>query len=153
MSQFASVDEILDFAIDKEREAQVFYTKLAAQVPKAHMKKLFGDFAAQEKTHEEKLKGIKAGGRLKASKLPVPDLKISEYLTDVDLGKSGDMEYQEALTVAMKREKAAFMMYTDLANLTPEPDIKETFVALAQEEAHHKLYLETQYDEYVYREN
>ena len=153
MSQFTNVDEILDFAIDKEIEAQAFYTKLAAQVPKAHMKKLFQEFAAQEKVHEEKLKGVKAGGKLQASSVAVQDLKISDYLTDVNLEDSADLEYQEALTVAMKREKSAFMMYTDLANLTPEPDIKETFVALAQEEAHHKLYLETQYDEYVYQEN
>ena len=153
MSQFTNVDEILDFAIDKEREAQAFYTKLAAQVPKAHMKKLFEDFAAQEKGHEEKLKGVKAGGKLRAANVPVQDLKIGDYLTDVDLEKTADLEYQEALTVAMKREKAAFRMYIDLANLSLDPEVKETFMALSQEEAQHKLYLETQYDEYVYQEN
>jgi rubrerythrin len=56
------------------------------------------------------------------------------------------MGYQEALIVAMKKEKAAFKLYTDLAASTADERIKATFSALAQEEAKHKLRFEIEYD-------
>ena len=55
---------------------------------------------------------------------------------------------------AAKREKAAFDLYTDLARVyTTIPDVKKIFDVLAQEEAYHKLKLEREYDEVVYKED
>ena len=55
---------------------------------------------------------------------------------------------------AAKREKAAFDLYTDLARIYVSiPDIKKIFDVLAQEEAYHKLKLEREYDEVVYKED
>ena len=53
------------------------------------------------------------------------------------------MNFQDALVVAMKKEKKAFKLYTDLANATEDQGLKNTFLALAQEEAKHKLRIET----------
>jgi rubrerythrin len=53
----------------------------------------------------------------------------------------------------MKKENAAFKMYTELASQTPDPKIKETFLALAQEEAKHKLRFEMEYDEEILKED
>jgi rubrerythrin len=81
----------------------------------------------------------------------VRDLKIADYVV---AGKpSDDMEYADALTLAMKREKAAFKLYTTLAERTGIPEIKKTFQALAVEESKHKLRFELEYDEYVMRDN
>jgi rubrerythrin len=63
------------------------------------------------------------------------------------------MDYQDALDVAMHREKAAFALYTDLAGATDDPELQELFTALAQEEAKHKLFLEREYDEHVLTDN
>ena len=56
-------------------------------------------------------------------------------------------------TVAMKKEKAAFRLYTDLAASTDDADLKATLLLLAQEEAKHKLRFELEYDEQILKDN
>jgi len=63
------------------------------------------------------------------------------------------MKYADALVLAMKKEKAAFKLYTHLAERTKNPDIKTVFQNLAIEESKHKLRFELEYDEFVMREN
>jgi rubrerythrin len=81
----------------------------------------------------------------------VRDLKIADYLVDVK--PSATMSYQDALILAMKKEKAAFRMYTKLAEKAENPDVKAVFLNLAQEESKHKLAFEVEYDEYILKEN
>ena len=82
---------------------------------------------------------------------PPQDLKISDYLVDVE--PDPGLDYQGALILAMKKEKAAFKLYTDLAEQAPDDNVKELFKSLAQEEAKHKLRFEIEYDDMVNREN
>ncbi|HNX99095.1 MAG TPA: ferritin family protein, partial [Candidatus Aminicenantes bacterium] len=77
--------------------------------------------------------------------------RIVDYL--VDLVPTPGMDYQEALIIAMKREKASFRLYNDLSQLATDESLKATFLALAQEEAKHKLRLETEYETDIYGEN
>jgi len=53
----------------------------------------------------------------------------------------------------MKKEKAAFRMYNDLASKAKKPELKALFLNLAQEEAKHKLRFEVEYDEHFLPEN
>ena len=63
------------------------------------------------------------------------------------------MDYQHVLILAMKREKAAFKLYTDLAAAVDDAGIKAAFESLAQEEAKHKLRFEVEYDDNILIEN
>jgi len=151
MQQWQSVDEILDFAIGQEEEAAQFYTSLASRMARPWMSQIFNQFADEEKGHKRKLEEIKAGKRLVPDQEKVLDLKIGDYL--VDARPSPDMDYQQALILAMKKEKKAFMMYNDLADAVNDQDLKKIFLALAQEEAKHKLRFEVEYDDHVMTEN
>ena len=151
MTAWNNLEDVLDFAINNEIEAAAFYTDLAEKVKNRHTQVLFRDFAKEEKRHQKILENIKAGGQLKPATQTIPDLKIGDYLVEVDSG--GDLDYQGALILAMKREKAAFKLYTDLANASGSAEMKEIFASLAQEEAKHKLSFETEYDQYVLGEN
>jgi len=151
MEQWNSVDEVLDFAIAREEEAAQFYTGLAAKADKDWMKKLFEEFSREEMGHKAKLQGIKEGKLLVPVAKKVVDLKIADYLVDVD--PQGELDYQQTLIVAMKKEKAAFKLYTDLAAQADSEELKQTFLALAQEEAKHKLRFELEYDEHILQEN
>ena len=71
----------------------------------------------------------------------------------VDIKATGDMSYQDALILAMKKEKSAFKLYSDLAGIAPNSDLKNVFLALAQEEAKHKLRFEIEYDDNILKEN
>ena len=53
----------------------------------------------------------------------------------------------------MKREKASFRLYSDLAASVDDEDLKQTFLALAHEEAKHKLRFEVEYDDVILAEN
>lgn len=151
MEQWKSVDEILDFAIGQELEANKFYTELAERMDRPWMSKIFNEFAREELGHKKKLEEIKAGKRLVPSEQKVLDLKIGDYL--VDVRPDAKMDYQQALVLAMKKEKKAFKMYIDLAAAVSEADLEATFLALAQEEAKHKLRFELEYDNNIMTEN
>jgi len=146
-----NADELLAFAIQGEQEAHDFYIDLAERVERPAMKKLLTQFAREEAGHKKKLEGIKKGSRSFPYADDVVDLKIADYLVDIEA--TGDLTYQEALILAMKREKAAFRLYTDLAGLTGDKDLKIVFQSLAQEEAKHKLRFELEYDDKVLGEN
>ncbi|MGE5307195.1 MAG: ferritin family protein [Alphaproteobacteria bacterium] len=146
-----TVDEILDYAIDQEQQAADFYTSLAARAEKAGMKKMLLDFAEEEKRHKERLLAVRAGERKLTPEKKVLDLKISDYLVEVDA--SDNISYQDALIVAMKRERAAFKLYSDMGQKVTDTNIKRIFLGLAKEEAKHKLFFETEYEERVLRHN
>jgi rubrerythrin len=146
-----TVDEILDYAIDQEQQAADFYTDLAGRAEKAGMKEILMDFAAEEKTHKDRLLAVKAGERELTPEQEVLDLKISDYL--VEVGATEDISYQDALIIAMKRERAAFQLYTDMAAKVPDSHLKEVLEGLAREEAKHKLFFESEYDDRVLMDN
>jgi len=145
MEKFESVDALLDFAIEKEEEANKFYLYLANKMERENMKKVFESFAAEEAKHKEKISAVKEGKQLLPVEQKVTDLKIGDYL--VDIPATEDMNYQDALILAMKKEKASFRLYTDLAATTEDNNLQSLMQGLAQEEAKHKLRLEIEYDE------
>jgi rubrerythrin len=138
-------DNILDFAIKREEEAHQFYMRLASIVRKPNMSAAFTEFAREELGHKAKLVGIKQGLLHITQITPVHDLKIAEFL--LDIVPTEEIEYQQALVLAMKREKAAYKMYMDLADAVKETAMHQTFLLLAHEEAKHKLRFEVEYDE------
>jgi len=148
---FDSVDKILDYAIDKEEDAFQFYTGLAARMDRAYMKNIFAQFAKEEKGHKAKLQAVKEGKLLLSSSQKILDLKIGDHLVEIDL--DAEMDFQQALIVAMKAEKAAYKLYNDLASSTDDDNLRAMFLNLAQEEAKHKLRFEVEYDDYVLRDN
>jgi len=151
MSTFGSADEALDFAIEREQEAADFYTDLAGKVKNPDMRKVFDGFSKEEMGHKAKLQGVKKGKRLTQGDRNVTDLKIADYLVDVE--PEPGMDYREALILAMKKEKAAFRLYSDLASSAGDAEVRDLFHALAQEEAKHKLRFELEYDDEVLKWN
>ncbi|MCX6281843.1 MAG: ferritin family protein [Bacteroidetes bacterium] len=151
MKEFKNINEILDFAIGEEQSAVDFYLLLAAQSKSDETRRSFHDFAEEEMRHKANLTKIKENGMLRLSDEKVKDLKISEYLVDVK--PSANMDYQEALTLAMKKEKAAFRMYSALAAQAEDPSVKQLLQSLAMEESRHKLRFEIEYDDMVFKEN
>ncbi len=152
MLQLNNIDKVLDFAIDAEQEAFDFYMNLAAKLSNKEMKIIFEGFAKEELGHKVKLIKIKEEGIASSFKNEnIADLKMEEYLDNVK--PTPDMTYQDALILAMKKEKSAFRLYSSLATIANNEALKNVLLNLAQEEAKHKLRFEVEYDEYVLREN
>lgn len=151
MEEFKSINEILEFAIASEQEAVEFYSNLAEQSKNTEMKAVFNQFAKEEMSHKSRLMKIKDEGSFELKSEKIYDLKIADYLVDVQV--SPNMSYQDALVVAMKKEKAAFRLYTNLTAKAPTDSLKSIFLSLAQEESKHKLRFEIEYDDYILKEN
>ena len=108
-----TVDEILDYAIGQEQEAAAFYADLARRSEKAGMREILLDFSAEETRHKERLLRVKQGEWRLGPHREVVDLRISDYLVEVET--TVNLSYQDALIIAMKREQAAFRLYSDMA--------------------------------------
>ncbi|MBN2017810.1 MAG: ferritin family protein [Candidatus Cloacimonetes bacterium] len=150
-THFESTEDILQFAIDREIDAQNFYNEWSVKVKNPAIGEMLKGLALQEKGHEEHLKRVKKSGELKPSEKHIVDLKIADYLVDVK--PTEDMDYQQALTIAMEREQSSVNLYKTLAKLAPNEKIQDLFLNLVEEEVQHKARLEDEYDENILREN
>ena len=149
MGSFSSIEEVLDFAIAEEEQANEFYTDLAQKMEDPAMRKVFEDFAKEELRHMAKLVAVKQG-EFAIKPESVRSLGIADYVVDVE--PKADMSYADALDLAMKREKTAYRLYLDLAVASQNEEQSDVFLNLAQEEAKHKLRLEIEYDDKVLKE-
>ncbi len=148
---FNNLKEIIDFAIEKEREAADFYEKVSDEQTMSGAREMLKEFAAQERKHEQMLqgfldKGVVAGIEDYKFKW-ITDIKRSDYVAEMTY-KPG-MVYHELLMLAMKREEKALALYNELLTQTDSAEAKNIFKMLCQEEAKHKLALETKYDDYM----
>jgi rubrerythrin len=149
--KFDNLDQIVDFAIEKEKEAADFYKSVSEQESFSGTKQMFAEFAAEEKKHEDLLLKFKETGITEAMNdyqlKWITDIKRSDYVVEMEY--TPGMAYNEILMLAMKREEKALALYNDFLDKADTEDGKKLFKVLCQEEAKHKLALETMYDDYM----
>ncbi|MFW6239489.1 MAG: dihydroorotate dehydrogenase [Thermodesulfobacteriota bacterium] len=148
---FENVKEVVDFAIEKEQEAHDFYMQASEQESFSGSKQMLREFAEEEMKHKRMLENLDQKGVDKSIHdyrwKWIPDIKRSDYAVEMDY-KPG-MSYKDMLMLAMKREEKALELYNQLQDMSEEEDAKLLFKMLCQEEAKHKLALETMYDDYM----
>ena len=104
MLQFKSVEEIFDYAINREKEAADFYFYLGKQMHKTEMRQMFESLAKEELGHKSRLELLKKKNLHKHIPEKVIDLiRITEYVPQEP--EENDFNYREAITLAMIREK------------------------------------------------
>jgi rubrerythrin len=145
------LNELIDFAMEQEQAAVDFYVELAGKVTEQHVRETLLGFAEQEREHKARLQALREKGTVRLGRREARDLKIGDYLVDVE--PSPELSFQGALVIAMKKEKAAYRLYMDLAAQCDDDESQKVFLFLAQQEANHKLAFETQYDDLIYQEN
>lgn len=143
--------EIIGFAIEKESETEAFYENLSNIVEKPQSVIVLRELAAEERRHRQFLEELDISKISEMAIKEIPDLKISEFLPEVTF--SADIEYRDILVMAIKAEEKSHRLYKTMARQYQDPELRKLFELLAQEEAKHKLKLETEYDEYVLKED
>ena len=141
---------IIKFAMENEVEAQKFYEEAAKKVENTQLKEMFSDFAEEEKRHREILKQVYISNRMGDYFHEGQDFHIAEDMDLPDL--SMDMKPADAIALAMKKEEAAMIQYTELAESCPEPDKKKVFLDLVAMERGHKLRMENAFVDIGYPE-
>ena len=141
MKDIETDDEILEFAITREQQANEFFLALAEVVKSKEMRKVFEELAEEELEHKAKLelesikKGVVVDTAGKGGTFDVSDYVVSD---EPEL----DMDYRDMLLLGVEKEDASFRLYVDLIPHAKDKDSKETLLALAQEEVKHKLRFE-----------
>lgn len=143
----SSMDDVVNFAIEKEEKAMEFYESCAQRAKNPGIKVFFQEMVEEEKRHRDMLKELDPAS-LDTLKLDrVEDLRISDYLVDVQF--TAQITYQEALTVAMKKEEKAHAFYSAWQGKCIHEKTAKVFELLAKEEMKHKRRIETLYDEEI----
>jgi len=143
MNKLSTVDDVLDFAIGGESKASELYTKMAAMAENPWISKALEGLAQEELQHEKKLKAVRAR-KLKLNRDQVGDLGIADTLEKTE--PHAKMNYCELLAYAIKKESISQGLYSRMATIFDEPELREMFLKLAEEEADHKRTFETQYE-------
>lgn len=148
---FQNLESLIAFAIEKEKEAATFYDESSEAEMMSGKRQMLKEFAAEERKHQKMLEDYLASGvvdnlddyRFKW----IVDIKRSDYVDDIAYRPG--MAYNELLMLAMKREEAALKLYNQLLDKAENDGARKLFKMLCQEEAKHKLALETMYDDYM----
>lgn len=143
----SNFQDILKFAIFREEEAITSYGKMSELTQSPGLAELLLELQEEEKKHKSLLEGI-ADQQIASFEIrKVPDLKISDYLTEE--APTEDMSFQDLLIFAAKKEHEAVELYTNLEENAKDDELKKLFQFLIQQEKTHKLKLEKEYDDHV----
>ena len=134
-------EQIIEFAIQREEEAIKAYGDMVEMA----------EIQNEERNHKKLLQDLteEKVGSLKVK--DVIDLKISDYL--VEEPPSADMNFQDLLILAAKKEQKAAELYSSLAEKAEHEELKKLFEFLVMQEKSHKLKLEKEYETRVLDEN
>ena len=111
---FNSVEEILNYAIEREKEAAEFYEEISRKEDFSGTKESFEEFAKEERKHQTMLENFSINKeKIAEYKLEwITDIKRSDYLVDIEYEQG--MHYTDILRLAMKKEEKALKLYNDL---------------------------------------
>jgi len=138
MDKVDSIDEILEFAIAREVEANQLYTYMAGRMKNPEMRKVCEELAKEELEHKAKLElEVMKRGEV------VSGIYVSDYMTDA--GSEIDMDYEELLIFAIKKEDISVNFYADLAGVIKDEESREALLSLAEEETEHRHRFEVEY--------
>jgi rubrerythrin len=149
--RFASITDIIAFAIQREIEAAETYAKIAGLAETAALRELAEDLRLQEVGHRRLLEGLSGASLAQLGGSYAPDLHIVDDLADET--PAADMSIQEMLIFAAKKEAQAVALYESLARLAEGTDHRKLFLFLVGQEREHKLRLEAEYERRILPEN
>jgi len=149
---FSTFREVLDFAIQREREARSIYLEYAKATSYQGMRSLLVSMAEQEREHEAKLAELASrGGEPGFSGRKAEDLNLDAYMATVSFSPA--MNYQDFLLLVIQKENASLRLYEQLAEGASETDVRELFAGLAEEEKRHKAWAQDRYDLEILKQN
>lgn len=140
-------EDFIEFAIKREEEAIKAYGDLAGIAKTPGLKKFLLDLQEEERNHKKLLQDITEEKVESLEIREADDLKISDYL--VEESPSPDMNFQDLLILAAKKEQKAVDLYSDLERKVSKKELKKLFEFLIQQEKSHKLKLEEEYEKHV----
>lgn len=142
MVEFHTFEDVLDFAILQEKAAQQFYAKLSDEVLNPDVLLFYKTLIQEEALHEKKLRELKRF-EYELIEPDIQTLQESGYLDAMPV--SPDITFDEAVRLAIKKEKSARMLYETLARMCRHKELAALFNVLAEQEKSHADYFQAEY--------
>jgi len=149
--EFQNFAEVVKFAIAREEDAIDAYGGMAQKATHPGLKQLLLELEEEEKNHKKLLEDITPDKIAALKPEKIIDLKISDYLVEEPPGP--EMNFQDLLIFAAKKEQKAVELYGYMADSTDDADLKKLFAFMVEQEKAHKFKLEVKYEEHVLEED
>lgn len=151
MQEFQTLTDVLRLAIGMEVMANQLYVELARRSTNSGMKTVFLNLADEELIHKSRLENIQDGIAETLGDIEFSETEILAYTRAFYLPE--EMNYKDAVELAMRKEKDSFSLYTLLADSVEEPDVREIFDYLAGQERDHEMTYKEEYERICLSEN
>lgn len=143
--------EMIEQAISYENCAIDYYKKLAEMASYKETTQTIKALVDDELLVVEKLVGLVEADKSQWIRNNLKNLKSENNLFALCIKET--MSFEEAIILAMRKEKESYRFYKSLANATEGDKISKIFNELALKASDRKLQFELAYDDYVLSEN
>jgi rubrerythrin len=147
--QELSFAEIISYAKIGEDNAIAFYQNAAKKASRKEVRQFLEELVKMEQAHkkhlEELLAKFEKGKKVPKLRKAVQTLGYAEYIKPAAI--DADSSYKDVLEAAMAKEREAVETYENLARLVDDPEAKQVFTVLHEEEKKHLMRFETEYDD------
>lgn len=147
--EFETIEEAIQFAIQKEEASAQFYHDIAERMESPATKIIFGVLSQNELKHKSNLEMemMKIGRTVMQQPCTISDLPDTSYL-EVD-EEARKMTFLDALQVAIRKERASFVLYASLMAQTTDPVLRQILLELSEEEMRHLIQFENEYNSII----
>lgn len=139
--ELGTLGAVLRFAIELESRSAEFYQKAASLAKHSLAEGVFLALAEVKRKRKELLERSRRENINEMLLEPISGLKGSNYLVETEL--SSQMGYYDALRLAIELEEKSRRFYVDAAGRVNLLEVTRVFEKLAEENANHKLRLES----------
>jgi rubrerythrin len=144
---FNSIEDVLNFAREKEQDAYDFYSEFAERMRDADMKELFRKLAKQEMRHKIAISEMLKGNIELGSHPRIKGLELEKVFNTTEESKS--LAVENAMLLALEREQGSHKLYSDLALIVEDQELQSVFMGLAADELEHKASIQNAYEKYL----
>lgn len=145
MLKVKTVEEILRFALDKEKWSCDFYDDLSKAVNDPIAQGVFTALAKEEIRHISaiEMEIFKMGYTLKSEE--DDESKPRRTLDE----ETRNMTFLDAIQLAISKEQTAFRLFVELMTMTENQEVRGVLMGLAKEEMRHMIRLEEEYNTFT----
>jgi len=140
--------QAIEIAMEAEKKANKFYSDAAAKVAGSQGKNLLKQLADFEKNHYDKLDDLKKSLAKDGKFVKYEGTKFSSFKASSEVSgkiEPNTDEVLDILSMAIEAEEKAHKHYARMAEETSDPDGKDMFEKLADEEVMHRRVLSDEF--------
>lgn len=139
-----TLGDVILFAVDREKSARDFYLSCMNRATTPGARTFFREMAEEEAAHMRLLMDMEAAEDREFALSEIDGPHLIDFMVDVRF--SPEMSYQEALVMAMRKEKNAHAFYAAWRDRCGGAKAAQVFAFLAGEELKHQRKIEEIYE-------